>query len=132
MQLRSKRRLESPELPNCDESDAGSDGPASPDDLPPSQKSSDAEPRQTEQASQVGPISRSRPSNADDAQAGSIIARIETIMEIVVDQLSQNTKLSIEFASRRSAARRSGHGRHQTVQFPGSRLSEAKKFGEFA
>jgi hypothetical protein len=55
-------------------------------------------------------------------QLGSVITRIEAIIESIFDALSENRALSIPFQSRRST------GQSTSVSFPGRTGAEAKKF----
>lgn len=61
---------------------------------------------------------------------GSVVARIETILEAIADSLAACQQLSIAL-SRRGSHRRASETRLEHVCFPGRTVQEARKFGKF-
>ncbi|QYS95018.1 TP6A_N domain-containing protein [Trichoderma simmonsii] len=57
--------------------------------------------------------------------AGTVVSRIESILEGILDCVAQGQELSIDFVSNRSGSGNSP----QTVRFPGRTAVEATKFG---
>lgn len=57
--------------------------------------------------------------------AGTVVSRIESILEGILDCIAQGQELSIDFVSNRSGSGNSP----QTVRFPGRTAVEATKFG---
>ncbi|KAK7432420.1 endodeoxyribonuclease [Neonectria magnoliae] len=61
---------------------------------------------------------------------GSVVTRIETILEAIADSLAACQELSIAL-SRRGSHRRASENRLEHVCFPGRTVQEARKFGKF-
>lgn len=60
---------------------------------------------------------------------GTIVNRIESILESTFDCLANAQEMSIPLASRRNSHRRGDVIRVEQVHFPGKTLHEARKFG---
>ncbi|KAK7415688.1 endodeoxyribonuclease [Neonectria punicea] len=64
------------------------------------------------------------------AVVGSVVTRIETILEAIADSLAACQELSIAL-SRRGSHRRASEPHLENVCFPGRTVQEARKFGKF-
>ena len=63
-----------------------------------------------------------------NTNVGTVVARIEGILEQIIDALAAGQQLSIGFASRR-AVRQATNATTEQVHFPGRNQQEAIKFG---
>ncbi|KND93448.1 Meiotic recombination protein rec12 [Tolypocladium ophioglossoides CBS 100239] len=70
------------------------------------------------------PTSPSRASTA----TGALITCMESLLESILDRLSEGKEISISWESRRSLHSRNGESRRQELRFPGRSLSEGQKF----
>lgn len=61
-------------------------------------------------------------------EAGAVVARLEGILESVVDCLAEKQEMTIDLVPSRGANRRRGNARLQHVRYPGKTEQEAKKF----
>lgn len=66
---------------------------------------------------------------AAQAGTGTVVARIESILELTLDRLAEAQEMSIELASRRNVRHRGDNTHLEQIRFPGRTLHEAKKFG---
>lgn len=67
-----------------------------------------------------------------DPSVGTVVSRIEGILEAVTDSLQAREPLSIDFRSRRNSDRSPSERREERIQFPGRTVQEARKFGTMA
>ncbi|CAM1508004.1 Fc.00g048520.m01.CDS01 [Cosmosporella sp. VM-42] len=65
---------------------------------------------------------------AADRNVGTVVARIETILETIFDSFSGRDELTIDFMPRRNARRGSSENRDEQIRFPGRTIQEARKF----
>ena len=75
--------------------------------------------------------SRLRTRNAStgtNTSAGTVIARIESILDSICQHLVGSQELSIEMASRTYIHQADPEGRHERIRFPGRTPIEARKF----
>jgi hypothetical protein len=63
------------------------------------------------------------------SNAGTIVARIESIFEYILNRLARSEELSIEFKSRRNLGRVDAERQRSDLRFPGRDGQEAQKFG---
>ncbi|KAK3185636.1 endodeoxyribonuclease [Lecanicillium sp. MT-2017a] len=68
-------------------------------------------------------------SRSHENHAGSVIARLESTLEAIIDKLAQGEELSVEFQSRRRTFQGPAGIQEQQVRFPGRSPLEARKFG---
>lgn len=68
-------------------------------------------------------------SRSHENHAGSVIARLESTLEAIIDKLAEGEELSVEFQSRRRTFQGPAGIQEQQVRFPGRSPLEARKFG---
>jgi meiotic recombination protein SPO11 len=84
--------------------------------------------RQTDLPSSVTVNDSDTNTISHNTNVGAVVARIEGILEQVIDALAAGQELSIAFCTRKSA-RRASNATSEQVHFPGRNKQEAIKFG---
>lgn len=75
----------------------------------------------------VGPLSLFR--TTPQVTPGTVVSRIETMLELILDCAAAGQELSLDFISRSSCNSRNPNGILRQIKYPGANIHEAKKFG---